>query len=192
MLEARLQASGFARGRIFDERGQLGKEGEATAEENGAHFGVPDSNRLALSLRPGVRGDQGEQLRPQCDFVNDVKRVWIVIELGSGMKTHDAADEGTDKETGVSRSGTGARVKGWTYKVPTANTRATPNLRFNGMFRCQTAQRGNARIKKSDDTFQMPLSMKDRYTLAQRPGSHGFEIFARGMHAKIKPNKPPK
>lgn len=92
------------------------------------------------------------------------------------MKTHDAREEGTDKETSVSMSGNATRVKGRTYTAPVANTMAMPNLRFNGRCRCQMAHRGNVSVRKSDDTFQTPLSRKDRYTLVHRPGSVGFEF----------------
>ena len=65
----------------------------------------------------------------------------------------------------------------------------TPALRLIGSLRLQIENSGSAKIVKSETIFQLAEKMELASGLRQWPGTVGFQIFSRGIQAKMSQKK---
>lgn len=77
------------------------------------------------------------------------------------------------------------RMLGTTYKMPAANTAETLSFFWMGSLRCQIVQSGKSRIRKSDRTLMVPVTMKLRFVAMNFPGRDAFHAFGTGWHWKM-------
>jgi len=76
-----------------------------------------------------------------------------------------------------------------TYKKPTAKIADTPTFRFTVSCRLQIEYSGRAMIRKSEIMFHDAEKKELALGLRHFPGTVGFQIFSRGLHANISQKK---
>ena len=73
----------------------------------------------------------------------------------------------------------------WPYKMPAAKTADTLSFFWTGSFRCQMVQRGRSKIKTSDRTLIVPVTMRLMLVSTQAPVIDAFHAVGPGTHWKM-------
>ena len=73
----------------------------------------------------------------------------------------------------------------WPYKMPAVKTADTLSFFWTGSFRCQMVQRGRSKIKTSDRTLIVPVTMRLMLVSTQAPVIDAFHALGTGTHWKM-------